>query len=410
VRRSYAIVNAKVFDGHAIRAPLPVACADGAIVAIGETPRDAEVIDGRGCTILPGLIDAHVHPSEQGLRQALTFGVTTVLEMGGAPRGKADRAKLAANDRLADLRTAGVPLTAECGHPNQLLVGRDKLFSPDGRPRPEAQHLPGLAEGADLREIIARRIDEGSDFIKLHVEDGAVLGEPGLPQLDASVVATAVREAHGRGKLIVAHALTYQATQTVVGAGVDGLTHIFLDRPHTSEIVDAIVEAGLFVIPCLVINRSITGTSASDLAADPRVLSRLDQTWLRALKGSFSTWPSGDFADCLRTVAALHRAGVPILAGTDSSAPDEWGVAQGASLHQELQLLVQAGLSPLEALQAATSVPAKQFRLDDRGVIRVGARADLLLVRGDPTEDISATLATRAVWRRGVMSGPEWEE
>jgi imidazolonepropionase-like amidohydrolase len=102
---------------------------------------------------------------------------------------------------------------------------------------------------------------------------------------------------------------------------------------------------------------------------------------------------------------ALHKAGVDILAGCDVSEPipSLGGLAHGASLHQELQLLVAAGLTPIEALQAATSTPARRFALTDRGRIVPGARADLLLVDGDPTTNISDTLSIRAVWRQGVQ-------
>ena len=107
-------------------------------------------------------------------------------------------------------------------------------------------------------------------------------------------------------------------------------------------------------------------------------------------------------------MAALHTAGVDILAGTDVSEPmlAFGGMAHGASVHHELQLLVTAGLTPLQALQAATSTPARRFGLSDRGRITVGARADVLLVDGDPTTTISDTLSIRAVWRRGVHQAP----
>lgn len=108
----------------------------------------------------------------------------------------------------------------------------------------------------------------------------------------------------------------------------------------------------------------------------------------------------------LATVAALHAAGVDVLAGTDVSmpVPSLGGLAHGASVHHELQLLVAAGLTPIEALRAATATTARRFDLSDRGRIRTGARADLLLVDGDPTVDITTTLSIRDIWRRGVRA------
>ncbi|MGH3322381.1 MAG: amidohydrolase family protein [Streptosporangiaceae bacterium] len=146
------------------------------------------------------------------------------------------------------------------------------------------------------------------------------------------------------------------------------------------------------------------GISGEAFAHDPRVDSRLDDAWRATIRGSFNRYPQGRLADILAAVKALHHAGVDLLTGTDVSVPVPTfgGMAHGASVHHELQLFVQAGLTPVEALRAATSVPARRFNLTDRGRIAEGLRADLLLVDGDPTATISDTLSTKGVWRRGV--------
>jgi imidazolonepropionase-like amidohydrolase len=92
---------------------------------------------------------------------------------------------------------------------------------------------------------------------------------------------------------------------------------------------------------------------------------------------------------------------VDVLAGTDAAYVGVPGTAHSASMHDELRLLVRAGFSPLEALRAATSVPARRFGLNDRGRIAPGLRADLLLVDGDPLTTIGDTLSVRRVWRQG---------
>ena len=109
--------------------------------------------------------------------------------------------------------------------------------------------------------------------------------------------------------------------------------------------------------------------------------------------------PATNYAAAEATVRQLRAAHVPILAGTDAGNP---GTAHGAALHRELELLVNAGLTPIEALAAATSVPAKIFRLGDRGRIAPGLRADLVLVNGDPTSDILATRDIAGIWKQGV--------
>ncbi len=119
--------------------------------------------------------------------------------------------------------------------------------------------------------------------------------------------------------------------------------------------------------------------------------------------------PGDDYAQARATVTALYRAGVPILAGTDAN-DDAKGVPanipHGESLHHELELLVDAGLSGIDALRAATSLPARYFRLPDRGVIEPGRRADLVLVDGDPTDDVSATRQIQRIWCAGIEHPP----
>lgn len=119
---------------------------------------------------------------------------------------------------------------------------------------------------------------------------------------------------------------------------------------------------------------------------------------LTPLLASFPNPGSGCCRSDAASTLALLDAGVDILAGTDAPNP---GTTYGASLHQELALLVEAGLSAEEALAAATSVPARRFGLDDRGRIAPGLRADLLLIDGDPIADIDATLDISDVWVRG---------
>jgi len=112
-----------------------------------------------------------------------------------------------------------------------------------------------------------------------------------------------------------------------------------------------------------------------------------------------------DYAAARGTVAACHRAGVTILAGTDANqtAAAPASPPYGSSLHHELALLVDAGLTPVEALRAATATAAAYFGLDDRGVIEPGKRADLVLIDGDPVQDINAIRNVAAVWCAGVQ-------
>lgn len=391
---STAITNVRVFDGERVLPHNTVVIDGHDINAVGGPPPEgATVVDGQGGTLLPGLIDAHVHTSVECLQLALTFGVTTELELMGYWTPE-QRAEVAADDTVADVRSALLALTAPGGHPTQWASDDDWV-------------LPTAATPREAAELVAKRVAEGADYIKVMIEDGAVLKSPGLPQMSAETLAAAVQEAHRLGKQVVAHALTLDATQQAVDAGVDGLAHLFIDRPHTPEIVAAIADAGMFVTPCLVINAALLGHSGAAFAADERVRGKLSPEWFATLSGTFSSYPEGDLDHVLASVAALRDAGVDVLVGTDAhehSGPIG-GHAHGASVHHELQLLVRAGFTPVEALRAATTVTARRFGLSDRGTIAPGARADLVLVDGDPTTDISATLSIKDIWRRGTRLG-----
>jgi imidazolonepropionase-like amidohydrolase len=388
----FVIVNATVFDGERVLGKVDVHVAGEVIASVGGSrPDGVELVNGEGATLLPGLADAHTHSDSAALRQALTFGVTTEFDMASMPGTMILlRRKVAESRDLADVRSASVALTPPGGHPHQLRRGQN---DPDWPTATRVQEVPGFVDD---------RITEGADYIKVIVEDGHVLGVS-VPTLAPELLAATAQAGHARGKMVLAHALTLEATTQAVAAGVDGLTHLFVDTAHTPGIVERIATSGAFVVPTLSTLASITGQSAgADLARDARVRPKISPEWLESLSQTYDTMPSPNFDTALATVAALHTAGVDLLAGTDAAHLGVPGTAHGASLHDELRLLVRAGLSPVEALRAATSLPARCFGLTDRGRVQEGCRADLLLVDGNPTANIGDTLSIRAVWRQGV--------
>ncbi|WP_371476438.1 amidohydrolase family protein [Kitasatospora sp. NBC_00315] len=402
-----AITNARVFDGERVLQERTVVVQDTRIAAVGgPVPAGAQVVDADGGTLLPGLFDAHVHTGEPALALALRFGVTTELEMQGI-NTEPNRAHITDNDAVADVRSAGFGITPPGGHPSELIPEGFTFGGGQGAPQRRPATMPVMPFSSTPQEavdFVPQLVASGSDYIKFMVDDGSVEGHPGLPMLDQATLNAGVAEAKRHGMLTVAHTLTVDATRMAIEAGIDGLAHLFMDQPHTDEIIDLVAASGAFVIPCVVLDASMMGITGHALAQDPRVSSRLDRAWLDTLNSSYNGYPQGRLQDVLDSVKALHDAGVDILAGTDVSLPETFlgGMAHGASLHHELQYLVQAGLTPLQALRAATHTPAHRFGLDDRGRIAAGLRADLLLVDGDPTTTISDTLNTRAVWRRGT--------
>jgi len=417
-----AITNVRIFDGEQMIAPRHVVIKGESIISVGgDLPADATIIDGENATLMPGLIDAHVHTSIGGLRDALKFGITTELEMNGDFTERGREIQLKNVNDVADVRSAGTAITAPGGHPDELLPDGDEIpefvlkelekLSEEDREAMLAayahdhEEIPQVTTVEEAIKHVHTQVENGADYIKIMIEEGTVMGAPGLPVLSDEILKTAVTEAHKFDKLVIAHVLTALSSQQAIDLGVDGLGHLFIDRPeNTSEIVKSIAESGAFVTPCLVLNSSIIGNPASELANDPRVHSKLSPDWIDILNSSFNTFPQGNMENSFKNVMDLHRAGVDILVGTDVApvpVPNLGGLAHGASVHHEMQLLVQAGFTPIEALQSATAKPARRFGLHDRGRITEGARADIILVDGDPTTTISDTLSIKSVWLNG---------
>lgn len=386
----FLVQGARIFDGAQVLPVADVLVQGGTIATIRERidpPPGAEVVDGRGRTLLPGLIDCHIHVSRSALEQALVFGVTTTLDMFAAPATVAElKARAAARNDLADLRSAGIGATAAGGHPSQFQ---------------DVPPFPMVSAGTDARRFVAERVAEGSDYLKIFIEDGSVWSSA-WPTLAPQVIAALVDAAHDHELLAVAHVSTLAGAYQALDAGVDGLVHPFIDRPADPGFARRVAKAGVFVVSTLTVLESVTGTPSGDaLASDPWLAPYLEPSakanLTRVSRLRLSAGASLAFA--MDTVAQLRAVGVAVLAGTD--APN-LGTAHGASMHRELELLVEAGLSPVSALMAATSVPACAFGLCDRGRIAPGLQADLLLVDGDPTADITATRRIVAVWRRGA--------
>lgn len=392
--QSFVVRDVRVFDGERTTERRSVLVENGRISRVGgpdlEVPQSAEVIDGRGRTLLPGLIDSHVHVTDSAaadLRQAISLGVTTVLDMFSAStrfeRIKALRAADSAH--LADVRTAGVGASAPGGHPSQMAGG----------PR-----FPMLTDSSQAADFVSQRVAEGSDYIKIIYDDLASLGMS-LPMLQKNTLYGLIAAAHTHGKLAVVHSLSEAYARTAIEAGADGLVHLFTGATVSADFADVAASHHAFVIPTLgVVFASCGQPNGASIVGDSLLRPFVRPMW-RPMMTRAITWPNGP-KSCEGTRAAVRQlAGkkVPILAGTDAPSP---GQTYGASLHGEMELLVGAGLSAAQALIAATSAPARAFGLTDRGRINPGLRADLLLVEGDPTADITATRRIVAIWKRGV--------
>lgn len=323
---------------------------DGSVIGTDATGAlDVEA----GGYLIPGLIDCHVHVL--GVDTLETFadnGVTTVLDMANPI---SLTTPLRGLPGVADLRAVGVAAT----HPQSMHAQRM-----------QAGPIVLVADPEQADAWVAARVDEGADYIKVVID---------LPGFDQETVDALVAAAHTHGKKVVAHASRSDAVTMAQRAGVDVLTHAPLDRAIDEAQAVELVAAGAIIVPTLVM-----------------------------MRGMADAIPVLFYEPAQASVGALHGTGMPILAGTDANAVPSAPSSPpfGASLHDELGLLVAAGLTPAQALDAATSLPAEHFGLPDRGRIAAGLRADLVLLDSDPLIDIGATRSIRSVWCAGVRRIP----
>jgi imidazolonepropionase-like amidohydrolase len=250
----------------------------------------------------------------------------------------------------SDVLSAGTPATAPGGHGTEYGLA-----------------IPTLSRPEQAEAFVAARLAEGSDYLKIMKDDGSAFGFH-RPTLDAATMSALIRAAHARGILAIVHIATAQDAREALAAGADGIAHVHSGAPDR-EIVRVAAARGVFWTPTLAVIAH---------GAPPEAR-----------------------AAAIAIVRGLHEGGVRLLAGTDAPNP---GTSYGETLHAEMELLVEAGLSPVEALAAATSGPASAFRLADRGRIAPGLRADLVLVEGDPARDIRATRRIAMVWKARALN------
>lgn len=381
------ILNVTLFNGEQWQEDMDVTISDGIISAIEESSADqstAETIDGRGRFLLPGLIDAHTHTYGPAQRDALRFGVTTMLDMFTAPnllpKAREARGTFDKTDKAA-LFSAGMLATVEGGHGTQYGIPMDVLSAPN-----------------QARAWVAKRQAEGSDYIKLVY----IPGSDRIPSLDLATATAVIDAGHAAGLKVVAHISTQDAADELIDAGIDGFVHIFADSPVTDAFIAKAKRQNIFITPTLAVIAMVDGTEPGKrLIEDPDIGPMLDALNRTNLSGDFGgKVPGFSLTLAQQNVAKLHAAGIPILAGSDAPNP---GTAHGATLHQEIALLVDAGLSADEAIAAATKIPADIFGLEDRGSIKVGSRADLLLVEDDPRMNVLATRKIATLLRNGYV-------
>lgn len=361
------IVGATIFDATGA-APFQgdVLVRDGRIAQVAPTiraPSGATVVDARGKALLPGFFDLHTHWTPGGSPAAtpsiahayVTAGVTTVNDFHQPPEAFEPRRRW-----LANLVSPHVNLTARMSTPG----GHGADWADQNTTR--WVNTPDGAR-AGVEAIAAY----SPDLIKAFADGWRYGLLADNSSMDESVLSALVAASHESGLRVVTHTVTVERGAQAVRAGVDVIVHSLQDREVDAATAELMRAGGVAYAPTLAVYEPVKPG-----ATRPR---NMDTPRMRQ--------QTRKFAHALNNVRRLHEAGVLIAVGTDAGMP---GTPHGVATLREMELLVQAGLSPTEALLAATSNSAKAMGVhDDRGSIEVGKRADLVLIDGTPWRDIA---------------------
>ena len=395
-----AFTGARLIDGTG-SAPIENATLlveNGRVAAVGagtavRVPEGAERVELEGKTIVPGFVNAHGHVQVgqdsplpvrddllRRLRMYASFGVTTVVSLGSGDWDEAESVALAADQRAG--RADGARLYTS----GRAVSGS----TPD-----------------ESRAAVDRLADLGVDVVKLRLNGNA--DDPDFDTFRAQV-----ERAHERGLRAAVHIFDLDDAAMAVEAGVDVIAHSVRDQDVPAGFAAALEERDVFYVPTLTRDlsvyvyettppffddpfflrgRSLYGEQIPMLSDPARQQSVRQNPQAQSIKQAL--------VQARRNLQSLSDAGVAIAMGTDSGAAGSPGRWQGYFEHVELEMMVEAGMTPMQTLVAATSTAARAMGLADQGVLEAGKLADFIVLDADPLADIRNTRQIDSVWMSG---------
>jgi imidazolonepropionase-like amidohydrolase len=400
-----ALTNVRLIDGtgHDPSGNMAIIIDGNRIKNVGlvtSYPDNTNVVDLRGLTVMPGLIDCHLHLGGLTIDQpGKAIGKVSFIDMASFfwdyLRNYAHRRRLAIENGVTTIRSAGDHYPHIIRLRDKIAAGKlsgPRIFAPGPIITAPGGHPAGtiykgnryiienavrqIADVNTAREEVRRLVEGGVDCIKAIYSDiNPVDITHKVPRLSFDVLEALADEIHRHNLRLMVHTGTPQESMDAIRAGADSIEHGILPGANSfdfnDDLIKMMLDKGIFFVPTLSI------------------------AWANK-----NVYPAV-FTGLKRTFKKLHDAGVNIAAGTDSGTP---GVVIGKGLHKELEIMVEAGISPMEAIIAATRNAADNVaKASELGTIESGKLADVIAVSGDPLKDIRNTREIKLVIREGEI-------